>query len=148
MNKLIRSFRLLADASYFPQSRKIRINLGFVFLFAELENTFAWLSTLILSKDGRTSLNDVDALNVPSSVKEEVRHIYDGFNTGRLEWSYRTGFSSPIYDAIMRFVLTHEMGHLVYFAVSPELKERWHKTAWLIMKMPSVATRESIRLIR
>lgn len=52
------------------------------------------------------------------------------YYTGQLISSWKEGFLSPIYSGILHFILSHEIGHLLYFAASEGLKAVWRDTVW------------------
>jgi hypothetical protein len=129
INKLVLNFSPRFDARYFIQQRDIRISMGVCMLFNELENTFAWLSDIMLRGDAKVlPIMEVELLSAPPNVVEEVRRFRDAYKG--LDVSGRKGFENPIWESLIKFILCHELGHMIYFAESKKLQQQWQETAW------------------
>jgi hypothetical protein len=131
LNKLKFNYSTRADARYKGTNREIKINLGFLLLISELENTFKWLyNTLLTGRQQLMSLRDIDAIKIPPDVEEELLRVYQIASSGALAVSKKEGFSHPIGQSILRFIIAHELGHLLYEVESPKLQVLWQETAW------------------
>jgi hypothetical protein len=122
------SFSTRADASYSPQSRVISISLGFPMLANELESTCEWLASVLFGGPVTLSLQDLARQPIPPSVRQELSALYQA--DGRLAVSRKRGMQHPIANTFVRFVLAHELAHLVDFAESPRLQASWRETVW------------------
>jgi hypothetical protein len=130
LNKLVFDYSPRVEAGYFAGSRTVRINLGMVFLVAELESTFKWLADNVLGGPAAIALDTIPRIPVPAQVKDELQRVFQAGVTGHFSVSGKTGLLHPVGQAIVRFVLAHELGHLIYWAESPALQSQWRDTVW------------------
>jgi hypothetical protein len=102
--------------------------VGFLLLFKELAGLFAWIESILLKRDNTSiSFEELTLICPPAEVQAEVRRFSDMYNGLPVSGRYT---ESPIYEAVIRFILCHEFAHLIYFAESDGLKEKWQGIAW------------------
>lgn len=130
-SRLELSFSPRADASYDPQNRVLRFNLGFALYINELEATCQWLESVLRrgSKEA-VSIPELASSEVPPAVHDELAALFHAGATGELAVSGHNGLAHPVAAVMLRFVLAHELGHLIDAAESPKLHQSWEETAW------------------
>jgi len=123
------NFEMRADASYAPHSRVVSLSLGFPLLANELEATYRWLESVFFRESGMIPLGDLARMKAPLEVRDELEAFYRAGAEG-LPISGKSGVEHPIGQALLRFVLAHELGHMIDFAESPQLRASWRETVW------------------
>lgn len=116
-------------ASYDPVSRVVRLNMGVIFHANELEATYRWLDSLFFREVVAMSLEEIGRLEAPPAVQHEITAFLQAGEEG-LPVSGKFGLEHPIGVTLLRFVIAHELAHLIYFAESPKLQASWRQTAW------------------
>lgn len=123
------SFSMRADASYAPLSRVISLSLGFPLLASQLEATCTWLESVLFGGTGTMSLDELARSQVPQAVVDELSALYHS-DAGRVMVRGKSGLEHPIGNAFLRFVIAHEVAHLIDFAEGAARQESWRQTVW------------------
>jgi len=125
------NFSLRGTPSYYPDSKVIRVNIGFCLFANELGATCDWLESILLSSNKQEiPIAELMRLEAPTAVLRELRALFAVADTGGLEVSGQFGLANPIAMMMLRFALAHEIGHMIMSAESPRLQEHWKETAW------------------
>lgn len=122
------NFSLRVQASYDPEQRVVRLNLGSLLFVNELGATYQWLYSLLTEQNFPITSDDITRLVVPAPVINEFTALYHAGEDG-LPVSGQHGLNHPIGLTILRFVLAHEFGHLIYFAESQTVRTFWENNA-------------------
>jgi hypothetical protein len=116
-------------ASYDPQKRVVRLDLGILLYANELEATYRWLDSVLFRKPVAMSLDAISRLVAPSAVQDELTALFHAGEEG-LPVSGKVGLTHHIGLTLLRFVIAHELAHLIDFAESPKLQASWRETVW------------------
>jgi hypothetical protein len=116
-------------ASYDPQNHVVRLNLGILLYASELEATYRWLDSVLFRETVAMSLDEISRLVAPSAVQDELTARFHA-GEGRLPVSGKVGLTHPIGLTLLRFVIAHELAHLIDFAESPKLQAFWLEMVW------------------
>lgn len=68
-------------------------------------------------------------MGAPLAVREELALLYRA-SDGGLPVRSGSGLDSALGRTMLRFVLAHEVGHLIDFAESPSSRARWREVVW------------------
>jgi hypothetical protein len=123
------SFSPRVGASYDPQYRVVRLNLGLVLYANELEATYQWLESLIFKRTDTISVDEIVQLHTPFAVQNELTALLSA-GKGGIPVSGHHGATHPIGRTLIRFVFAHELAHLVESVESPALQASWRTAAW------------------
>ena len=123
------NFSPRVNMSYDPHSRHVRINLGFLLYINELQATYQWLDTLLFTGAAMMPLDEIARLAAPPEVEEEFKAFYQ-LSVEGLSVSGKHGLTHPIGVMLLRFVIAHELAHLIDSAESSQLQVSWRKAAW------------------
>lgn len=116
-------------ASFDPQSRIVRLNMGLVLFANELEATYKWFESMLFNRTGFVSVGEILQLEIPSAVQKELTRLLSAGKEG-LPVSGRFGATHPIGRTVIRFVFAHELAHLIDSIESSTLKASWRTAAW------------------
>jgi hypothetical protein len=129
LNQIELNFSPRVNASYDPHSRRVCLNLGFMLYISELEATYQWLDSLFFTGMDEMPLDEIARLGAPPEVEDELVAIFNIGVKGLLV-SGKYGLTHPIGLTILRFVIAHELAHLIDAAESSKLQASWRKAAW------------------
>ena len=113
-------FSFRADACFDPQSRVIRLNLGFIFFINEMEATCEWLESILLRLAQGASPEEFAQIRIPAEVDNELIALTTA-GCGGLAMSGRLGLRTPLARMLLRFLFAHELAHAIDTAASPKL---------------------------
>jgi hypothetical protein len=127
------SFSPRFGARYDPEYRDVRLNMGALLYANELETTYRWLQSLFFKETDKWSLDEAAKVvrsGPPSAVQEEFTALFLVREKGGVPVSGKFGLEQPIGRMILRFVIAHELGHLIDLGGSPKLQSFWRDNVW------------------